>query len=86
MTEPLDLDKYLNEAPDNLSIWADALRRECHRLQARNTELATALTAIVARIDGDFDNPALWGHGPLFTDSLVDIKEIVNKALQESTS
>ena len=40
-----------------------------------------AIRAIIARIDGVFDDPDLLAFGPLHIDKMVDVKEISNAAL-----
>lgn len=42
-----------------------------------------ALTAIKARIDGDWDNPDLLHYGPLTTDTNADIKRIIADTQQD---
>ena len=43
----------------------------------------TALQAIIARVDGRFDDPALLAFGPLSTDAAQDCKAIAASALAE---
>lgn len=43
----------------------------------------SALIAIMARVDGEFDNPHLMEYGPLFPDTPLDCKNIALKALCE---
>ena len=40
-----------------------------------------AIRAIVARFDGDFDNPELLAYGPLQTNILSDVEEIAACAM-----
>jgi hypothetical protein len=54
------------------------------RLMASAPKLVHALTAIVARIQGDFDNPALMAYGELWPNSEADILRIARKALSEA--
>ena len=44
-------------------------------------QVVEALTAIVARINGEFDNPALDKYGMLEVDSLEGLKRIAQQAL-----
>ncbi len=44
--------------------------------------LRCALRAIIARIEGEWDQPDLVRAGPLDVDELVDIKRIAEKALE----
>ena len=41
-----------------------------------------ALSAIIARLDGNWDHPDLMAHGPLFEDELKDIRAIAETALE----
>lgn len=42
----------------------------------------TALLAIKARINGDFDHPALTAYGPLHVDRMADVLYIAETALK----
>jgi hypothetical protein len=53
------------------------------RLIAAAPKLLKAMTAIVARIQGDFDDPALVAYGELWPNSEADILRIARKALWE---
>lgn len=44
----------------------------------------SVLKAIQARIDGVWDNPELVSFGPLSTDTLQDVKELVEVAFHET--
>jgi len=46
------------------------------QLEEENTRLALAIQAIIARIDGEWDNAALVAFGPLSTDTTEDCKRI----------
>jgi hypothetical protein len=45
--------------------------------------LATALVAITARIEGEFDNPALVAFGPLMPNTDADVLRIAGAALKQ---
>lgn len=47
-------------------------------------QLVTALAAIVARIQGEFDHPALAAFGPLGTDTLADVLAIARHEYQHA--
>jgi hypothetical protein len=51
------------------------------RLTAENARLRSALSAIVARVNGEWDHPALVAYGPLQTDSAADCYAIAEAAL-----
>jgi hypothetical protein len=69
-----------------ISAAPDAETTMAEMVQACNAhaELVTALTAIVARINGEWDNPALVGFGPLDVNSDNDILAIANAALAKA--
>jgi len=46
-------------------------------LRERVRALETTLRAVRARIDGDFDHPALLAYGPLHHDPLADVRRII---------
>lgn len=52
-------------------------------LIANAPRMRDALLAIRARIEGEFDNPALVAHGPLLVDSSKDCLAIAQHALRE---
>jgi hypothetical protein len=62
----------------------DALCRAAHeyicKSDQRIAELEVALTAIKARIGGEFDNPALVAYGPLLN-TTADVLHIIEKSL-----
>lgn len=45
-------------------------------LKEENARLKLAIQAIIARIDGEWDNAALVAFGPLSTDALNDCERI----------
>ena len=51
-----------------------------------HADLVQALTAIKARIDGEWDNPALMAIGPLDTNIDNDVLRIAEAALSKATS
>jgi len=55
-------------------------------MRTANTILASALAAIIARIDGVFDDPALVDFGTLSTSVDDDIEEIVTRSLDAADS
>ena len=44
----------------------------------------SALKAIVARIDGVYDDPFLVAFGPLSVNRIQDIKEIAHRAIEQA--
>ncbi len=50
----------------------------------RETILIEALFAVGARINGDFDHPALVAYGPLLPDTETDCLAIVVKSLEKA--
>jgi hypothetical protein len=46
-------------------------------LRERVRALETTLRAVRARLDGEFDHPALLAYGPLHHDPLVDVRRII---------
>lgn len=78
---------YCQEAIDKKTIRSNAARivacvNGCQGLNpAAYRQVVEALTAIVARINGEFDNPALEKYGMLELDSLEGIKRIAQQAL-----
>ena len=74
---------YGSNSNSNLAI-ADAtvlLKRVTNtRFYVRNSS-KRALDAIVARIQGEWDHPALKAFGPLSTDTTADILEIAMQAI-----
>ena len=58
---------------------------EIERLYAENAELLAALQAIIARINGDFDCPALMAAGPLSADPDIDVIRIAGKVFTNAT-
>lgn len=44
-----------------------------------------ALHAIIARIDGEFDNEHLVSFGPLWPDTLADVKRLARAGLELET-
>lgn len=46
-------------------------------LRERVRDLETTLRAVRARLDGEFDHPALLAYGPLHVDPLVDVRRII---------
>jgi len=51
----------------------------------REQELTDALEAIRARIDGEWDNPALKKYGPMRASGYEDVRYIANAALRKDT-
>ena len=49
-------------------------------------EMWDALTAIVARINGEFDNPALLKYGPLETERTGDVMKIARSIIKRLDS
>jgi hypothetical protein len=81
------------EANDNLDIAAvyQKSRAIDHEEARANTdiiaaspELVEALEAIVAAINGEFDNPSLMKFGALYADREDSIKEIAIQALHKA--
>ena len=50
-------------------------------LRSENKRLRAALRAVQARIDGEWDHPALVALGPLSTDTDLDVRYIIQSAL-----
>lgn len=69
--------------------WCDTLEQARHLAaklttnQARIKELEAALRAIVARVDGEWDNPALVAVGGLSTDTATDCEQIARAVLSK---
>lgn len=54
------------------------------RLIAAAPAMLAALEAIIARIDGEYDNPALVAFGPLSIDTETDCKDIAVAAIAKA--
>ena len=57
---------------------------EIGRLEVINAKLLLTLRAIVARIQGDYDNTALVTFGPLSSDSVDDIQYWARAAIAKA--
>lgn len=60
------------------------LAKQCGIYSLRIMDLERALYGIRARIQGDFDNPALAPLGALSVNHDTDVLEIVQRALQHT--
>lgn len=79
--------RQLHEAWKDLSDAAiiDSLKdAELEKLKQERDQLKEALEAIQARINGEWDNPALVKLGPLFPDAISDIERIVEQAIAKT--
>lgn len=65
---------------------ATVYHRDDARLIADAPEMRTALEAIIARIDGDYDHPSLKKFGPLKDLMLNDIYDIAIAAIAKATA
>lgn len=54
---------------------------KAYDIDTTEDDLMSALEAIVARHNGDFDNEALLAFGPLTADAQADMYAIAHKAL-----
>lgn len=72
--------------PTRTRIEPDAIleRHAIAELEAQRAELLAALKAIKARIDGDYDNPALVAFGPLHTDISLDCALLADAAIAKA--
>lgn len=65
---------------------AEDFMPELKTLKENYRAMETALEAINARINGEWDNPALESFGELDTNTEVDIKRITTETLQKIKS
>lgn len=73
--------KYKFPVAAEVAAQQRAQQDELCRLRAMNALLLAALQAIMARLEGEFDNPALMAIGPLTTTD-ADIGTIASAAIQ----